>query len=219
MPTAARRDALHARRVHRPGRRFGGACNSRSAHLFVRHVQARRPCGTGRGLLLRHEELQRTALLEQQLAAVTHERDNLRSRLNAARGRIDALLERLPKDGRGRADGRRGSARREAGRSHDHGPELHPRLPRRRRDRCSKPSASVDREMARSATPARSRRASASPCWPREPGLSAGRAAGGRLAGDPAMPPRRRHRRTDRQARSSPRRRRSIAVIARRAAA
>ena len=35
-------------------------------------------------------------LLEQQLAAVTHERDNLRSRLNAARSRIDALLERLP---------------------------------------------------------------------------------------------------------------------------
>ena len=27
---------------------------------------------------------------------MTHERDNLRSRLNAARGRIDALLERLP---------------------------------------------------------------------------------------------------------------------------
>ena len=48
-------------------------------------------------LLLRHDELQRTnALLEQQLGAVTHERDNLRSRLNAARSRIDALLERLP---------------------------------------------------------------------------------------------------------------------------
>ena len=48
-------------------------------------------------LLLRHAELQRTnALLDQQLAAVTHERDNLRSRLNAARSRIDALLERLP---------------------------------------------------------------------------------------------------------------------------
>ena len=48
-------------------------------------------------LLLRHDELQRTnALLEQQVAAVTHERDNLRSRLNAARSRIDALLERLP---------------------------------------------------------------------------------------------------------------------------
>ena len=30
------------------------------------------------------------------MTAVTHERDNLRSRLNAARSRIDALLERLP---------------------------------------------------------------------------------------------------------------------------
>jgi chromosome segregation ATPase len=50
-------------------------------------------------LLLRHAELQRTStLLEQQLATVTHERDNLRSRLNAARSRIDALLERLPSD-------------------------------------------------------------------------------------------------------------------------
>jgi cell division protein ZapB len=48
-------------------------------------------------LLLRHQELQRTnALLEQQLSAATQERDNLKSRLNAARGRIDALLERLP---------------------------------------------------------------------------------------------------------------------------
>ena len=50
-------------------------------------------------LLLRLEEVKRTnALLEQQLAAVTAERDSLRSRLNAARSRIDALLERLPAD-------------------------------------------------------------------------------------------------------------------------
>ncbi|HJV59507.1 MAG TPA: DUF904 domain-containing protein [Albitalea sp.] len=50
-------------------------------------------------LLLRHQEIARTnALLEQQLAAVTQERDSLRSRLNAARSRIDALLERLPAD-------------------------------------------------------------------------------------------------------------------------
>ena len=50
-------------------------------------------------LLLRHEEVKRTnALLEQQLATVTAERDSLRSRLNAARSRIDALLERLPSD-------------------------------------------------------------------------------------------------------------------------
>ena len=32
------------------------------------------------------------------MSTVTHERDNLRSRLNAARSRIDALLERLPTD-------------------------------------------------------------------------------------------------------------------------
>ena len=50
-------------------------------------------------LLLRHEEVQRTnALLREQLSAVTHERDNLRSRLNAARSRIDVLLERLPRE-------------------------------------------------------------------------------------------------------------------------
>jgi cell division protein ZapB len=50
-------------------------------------------------LLLRHHELQRTnALLEQQLATTISERDNLRSRLNAARARIDTLLERLPAD-------------------------------------------------------------------------------------------------------------------------
>ena len=50
-------------------------------------------------LLLRHEELKRTTdLLEQQVFALTHERDNLRSRLNAARSRIDVLLQRLPTD-------------------------------------------------------------------------------------------------------------------------
>jgi len=50
-------------------------------------------------LLLRHEELQRTnALLATRLAAVSNERDNLRSRLNAARGRIDRLLQRLPRE-------------------------------------------------------------------------------------------------------------------------
>ena len=50
-------------------------------------------------LLLRHEELQRTnALLTTELGAVTSERDNLRSRLNAAKSRIDVLLQRLPRD-------------------------------------------------------------------------------------------------------------------------
>lgn len=48
-------------------------------------------------LLLRHEELQRThALTLQQLASVSLERDSLRSRLTAARQRVDALLDRLP---------------------------------------------------------------------------------------------------------------------------
>jgi uncharacterized protein (TIGR02449 family) len=51
-------------------------------------------------LVLRHEELKRTnALLEQQVQALTHERDSLRSRLSAARARIDVLLERLPAAG------------------------------------------------------------------------------------------------------------------------
>ena len=55
-------------------------------------------------MLLRHEEVQRTnALLREQLSAVTHERDNLRSRLNAARSRIDVLLERLPREHDARA--------------------------------------------------------------------------------------------------------------------
>jgi chromosome segregation ATPase len=50
-------------------------------------------------LLVRHEELQRTnALLTTELDAVTNERDNLRSRLNAAKTRIDVLLQRLPRD-------------------------------------------------------------------------------------------------------------------------
>ena len=48
-------------------------------------------------LLLRHQELERTnALLQAQLGGVSSERDSLKSRLTAARSRIDALLERLP---------------------------------------------------------------------------------------------------------------------------
>ena len=47
-------------------------------------------------LLLRHAEVLRTnGLLQQQVSALTQERDSLRSRLNAARQRIDVLLERL----------------------------------------------------------------------------------------------------------------------------
>ena len=48
-------------------------------------------------LLLRHDEIIRTnALLLEQVTALQQERDSLRSRLNAARARVDALLERLP---------------------------------------------------------------------------------------------------------------------------
>ena len=48
-------------------------------------------------LLVRHEELQRTnALLAQQVDVLTTERDSLKSRLAAARARVDSLLERLP---------------------------------------------------------------------------------------------------------------------------
>ena len=48
-------------------------------------------------LLVRHAELQRTnALLASQVEALTHERDSLKSRLGAARARVDALLDRLP---------------------------------------------------------------------------------------------------------------------------
>jgi cell division protein ZapB len=50
-------------------------------------------------LLVRYEELTRTnALLNLQIDTLTLERDSLKSRLNAARARVDALLERLPED-------------------------------------------------------------------------------------------------------------------------
>ncbi|MBB1599120.1 MULTISPECIES: DUF904 domain-containing protein [unclassified Variovorax] len=50
-------------------------------------------------LLVRHEEIQRTnTLLQEQVDALTRERDALKSRLAAARTRIDAVLERLPLD-------------------------------------------------------------------------------------------------------------------------
>jgi chromosome segregation ATPase len=48
-------------------------------------------------LLVLYGETQRTnALLSQQVAALTQERDSLKSRLSAARARVDALLEKLP---------------------------------------------------------------------------------------------------------------------------
>ncbi len=48
-------------------------------------------------LLVRHAELQRTnTLLSAQVDSLTQERDSLKSRLGAARARVDALLDRLP---------------------------------------------------------------------------------------------------------------------------
>jgi len=50
-------------------------------------------------LLLRHAEIKRTnALLEAQVQTLTMERDSLRSRLHAARARVEALLDRLPQE-------------------------------------------------------------------------------------------------------------------------
>ncbi len=48
-------------------------------------------------LLLRYEEMRRTnELLTTQVETLSHERDSLKSRLQAARTRIDGLLDRLP---------------------------------------------------------------------------------------------------------------------------
>ena len=58
-------------------------------------------------LLVRYEELQRTnALLGDQVESLAQERDSLKSRLGAARARVDALLERLPQaSGNGHGNG------------------------------------------------------------------------------------------------------------------
>jgi uncharacterized protein (TIGR02449 family) len=48
-------------------------------------------------LLVRHDELQRTnAILREQIDDLVRERDSLKSRLVAARARVDALIDRLP---------------------------------------------------------------------------------------------------------------------------
>ena len=48
-------------------------------------------------LLVRYAELQRTnVLLTNQVESLAQERDTLKSRLSAARARVDALLDRLP---------------------------------------------------------------------------------------------------------------------------
>ena len=67
----------------------------------MRHISKAKPAFTDRieRLLLRHEELQKTnQLLAQQVAQLTQERDALKGRLQNARQRIDALLERLPEE-------------------------------------------------------------------------------------------------------------------------
>ncbi|MFM8589499.1 MAG: DUF904 domain-containing protein [Limnohabitans sp.] len=51
-------------------------------------------------LLLRHQELQRTnELLTAQVQQLKADNEQLRSRLNAARARVDALIEKLPVNG------------------------------------------------------------------------------------------------------------------------
>jgi cell division protein ZapB len=58
-------------------------------------------------LLLRHAELQRTNdLLNSQVTSLTQERDSLKSRLAAARARVDALLDRLPEAQVGSSSGK-----------------------------------------------------------------------------------------------------------------
>ena len=50
-------------------------------------------------LLMRYEELLKAnTLLQAELLQVEQERDSLKSRLSAARARVDALLARLPQD-------------------------------------------------------------------------------------------------------------------------
>lgn len=65
-------------------------------------------------LLVRYEELTRTnVLLYKQIDTLTQERDSLKSRLSAARARVDALLERLPdaaSNGAGPSSTQRGGA-------------------------------------------------------------------------------------------------------------
>ena len=61
-------------------------------------------------LLVRYGELKRTnVLLGDQVDSLTQERDSLKSRLGAARARVDALLDRLPQangNGSGHGNGK-----------------------------------------------------------------------------------------------------------------
>ena len=81
----------------KPGRWLGPYNKQSMANIQPSSSQVDQIVDRVERVLLRHEELQRTnALLTRQLEAVTQERDSLKSRLSAARARVDALLERLP---------------------------------------------------------------------------------------------------------------------------
>jgi cell division protein ZapB len=89
-------DAHSSERCRAPGAAYNPLLSSCRSFMATIEELAERV----ERLLVRHEELQRTnALLTAQLGAVTNERDNLRSRLNAAKSRIDVLLQRLPREG------------------------------------------------------------------------------------------------------------------------
>ncbi len=76
----------------------GAACRKPyNAPLMSNQTQIDQIADRVERLLVRYEELQRTnALLSDQVDALAQERDSLKSRLGAARARVDALLERLP---------------------------------------------------------------------------------------------------------------------------
>jgi cell division protein ZapB len=74
-------------------------------------------------LLLRHEELQRTnALLLRQLESLGAERDSLKSRLSAARTRIDHLIDKLPQQAAQAAQTAQGAAQGDSSPSSDQRP-------------------------------------------------------------------------------------------------
>ena len=68
--------------------------------LMVTPTQIEQVAERTERLLARYREMQHAnQLLTKQVAELAYERDSLKSRLGAARARIDALLERLPQIG------------------------------------------------------------------------------------------------------------------------
>ena len=77
----------------------GPALNPTIATAMTKTTQIHQITERVERLLLRYNELQRTnALLNEEVGVLTQERDSLKSRLGAARSRVDALLERLPEN-------------------------------------------------------------------------------------------------------------------------